>query len=137
MAEPFGFLVVHVNKNVLFNSVETFTYEWRGAPVTVIYAKYLDLDIKPDAKIIELGPFRMKVLEFYPESFGFKCVRMDYPFWHVISFAHKYSRLLRVMYARFILTLVVWGFADHHPGFVPSYRDIYLARWFINLFRKA
>lgn len=69
----------------------------------------------------------MKIVD-YPEYYSIKCVRVDYPLWWVIAIAHKSSRILRIVGARIIITLAVWGLADFNGACIPSWRDIKIVK---------
>lgn len=82
-------------------------------------------------EIITVGSHRLRVLD---KRYLGRC-------WLVTPDGYK-ARLLKVTYSfkcafewfyhRLMLTLAIWGLADHTPGMIPSWRDIRIIKRLIN-----
>ena len=120
--KEYGHIIVHQTSNIN-NTLESLTYEWSGPPVTRIDTLYIRTNMI-HGNNIHIGPYKMRIVDGNSNFFEYECVRLDYPFWRLIVFAHKASKLLRIIYARTIITLAVWGLADFDARCEPSWRDI-------------
>lgn len=127
---------ITTHHNSVRNAIEGYTYEWKGkSPLVMISYHLLD---QADPKLLkrlpndmlQIGPYKLKKVETdfshgYPDEIY---VRVDYPLWRLVVIANKFGKVLRIVKARFILTLAVWGLADYNPAVYPSFRDIKVIR---------
>lgn len=141
MREQNGHIIIHVNRNML--GIESYTYEWVGGPAASFSLRLLrDLqeyqcDLPEEGDVFNVGPYRLKIIEFDRIFDIAECVRMDYPFWRLHVFAHRSLRWLRIVKSRSILTLHIWGLADYHEGSIPSFMDIRAVRYVAGLFYRS
>lgn len=115
--------------------LEVLRYEWQGGLVAKLdYGMLCDLSIlKPlraGAKI-SVGSLRLKVLSYDTNTRSVEVVRDNW-LWIVLHSLHTSSRLLDLIYRRFIITLVVWNLAYYSPYTLPTYKDIKLINWLLD-----
>ena len=108
--------------------IERREYKWIGPPETLVSWRLLDeweiTTGNPWAEIINIGPYRLKLIENSYTGYYNRYIRMDYPFWRVHVFWHRANRLIDLFYRRLIITLAVWKLAHYNPAVIPSWRDI-------------
>lgn len=114
---------------------EELTYRWQGGPLYRMDFRNVN-GFQMSGDIFSLGPYRLKKLNPTDLDFYIDLVRMDYPFWWWLVFVHRSSRILRIIWARIIITLAVWRLAKYQEAMIPSYKDIYLVEWFLKLFHQ-
>ena len=121
-----AFLKVTQRVNPL-GKVEQRTYQWVGdSPYVRVRRDFVSgLGIGPYR--INIGPYRLLVIEFEPWQDTFLCVRAD-KLGALRVALYRATRLLDLAYRRMIVTLAVWNLAEFHPAYVPSWRDIKLVK---------
>lgn len=122
----------HLNGTVFNNPLgyrELITWDWEGPPETLVAWEILDnIGISDKAESIDIGGYRLALIERYPERMQNHYIRKDYPFWWMHVLSAKLARPLSLAFHRLILTLVVWNLADHNPYTVPSWKDIKIVK---------
>lgn len=113
---------------VAFDSYVT-TYHWQkgDGPYTKIDGAFLPLgDIRRGDRL-QVGPFRMLVVEYLPY---YDCVYCAWDDWagRARLALHIAAWWVRVIKARIILTLYVWGAARYREATTPSWRDVHIIR---------
>lgn len=140
MRKPHGYIISHVNRNDI--GMEAITHQWIGGPTASFSLRllrdlpefYRNLPAEGDGFVV--GPYRLKIIEFDRTFDIAECVRMDYPFWRLHVFVHLYSRYVRIVKSKVILSLYIWGLADYRAGCIPSFMDIHAVRYMAGLFRR-
>lgn len=114
----------HINP---LGKVEQLTYEWEGkSPYVRVPSRTVSgLGVGPYK--INIGPYRLLVIEFEPWQDTFLCVCRD-RLGQLRVALYRATRLLDLAYRRSIVTLAVWNLADYSPGYIPSWRDIKLVK---------
>lgn len=138
-SQTYGTIIVHRTSSPL--GVESETFEWVGGPKAKVDLSVIGEVMGSynfgEGDSFEIGPYRLRIIEFRYESRMADCVRMDYPFWWWFVFSHHAFRWLRIAKARLIITLAVWGLADYHPATIPSFSYIHAVRWLAGLFHRS
>lgn len=83
-----------------------------------------------------MGPYKLKILEIDYSRALYKCIRIDYPFWRAFAFFHHANRYVRIISARIIITLAVWGLAEYKNYLEPSCQDVYIIKNIKKIFRN-
>jgi hypothetical protein len=111
--------------NDAMGGIERLDYEWNGPPEVLISHELLsELGTERMEKTIQLGPYRLALMDDYPRRGMSHYVRMDYPLWRLRIFGHRGLKWLEGIYRRSVLKLAMWNLAKVHEGMEPSWRDI-------------
>ena len=115
-------------------NIERIDYRWTGGSSTYVSRDLLELGYKERyiGDEVELGPFKLKIVDEDFARRAFLVTRMDKPLWQLRYLWHRYNKSLDLAYRRSITTLAVWRLADYNPAVIPSWRDIY----FLNKIRS-
>lgn len=108
-------------------NIERIDYRWTGGSSAYVSWELLELGYKERyvGDEVELGPFKLKIIDEDIIRRAFLVTRMDNPFWRLIYLWHCYNKSFDLAYHRFITTLAVWRLAEYNPAVIPSWRDIY------------
>lgn len=121
-----GMIQVSVFTNAL-GVRERMEYRWVGPPCVEISSDAYAYR-GPDQPRIQIGPYRLHLIEWHYERNSGLFVRTSYPFWWAFVAWHRMNRGADLAYRRIILTLAVWGLAEYASGRIPSWRDIKIVR---------
>ena len=128
-----GYIECRVTRNAL-GVIEQTSFKLIGGPfISVDDDRFSRDEIKEieQSGIINIGPYKLKVISYDVPWGLYRCVRMDYRLFRMYVFAHIFSDKLRIIKARIIITLAVWGLADYDASKIPSVRDIHLVKRFM------
>lgn len=104
-------------------------YGWVGGQIVMVDARR---EHTPDKGIIQVGPYRLHVLDFIILESAFLCVRDDGPRSWLMVAIYRGSRWVDLIYRRLIVTAAVWGLADwcFNTGELPTWRALHIAKCF-------
>ena len=121
-----GKLIVHRQMNTL-GVIEKIDYSWEGPPEVLISHDLLcELNFTIDNhEKINIGPYRLRLIENDYWQGRSHYIRMDYPLWWLRVLSYRMTRVFDLIYRRFILTLAVWGMADYNAAAIPHRKDIH------------
>lgn len=104
--------------------LEAIEYNWIGGKVALVSRRYLTTTAKHNRSTFWIGPYRLRVIEDSPCLADVFVMRDG---WHArgVQAAYRVTRYAQRFYAKCIFTLAVWGLADFHPGWPPSWRDVH------------
>lgn len=111
--------------------LERFDYAWKGGPLTYIPDHMRHEFPSLGEPLLQVDPYRLRRVEDEMNWMrgDWLYVREDSPGWWMRIALHRLSAWAGIFYCRIILTLAVWNLADHHPAFVPSWRDVHALKW--------
>lgn len=116
--------------------VESKTYEWIGdSPYAYIDRRDISID-NEHAGVFTVGPFRLILIQYEYHRDAWLCVRSD-RLGVLRVYLYRSTRLLDLFYRRSIMTMAVWGLADHHFSRVPSYKDIHVVQRISEIIKNA
>lgn len=103
-----------------FGLHEVTGYRTKGGPYFL--AECPDRTYKP-GDVVHIGPFRFRYVAFAVQYLADILV-LDNPLALPRVWRYWTKQYARNAYHRLILTLYVWGLAEHHRAAVPSWRDV-------------
>jgi hypothetical protein len=88
-------------------------------------------------QVIRIGAYRVRVLQI---ELGWRTVLGVRENWLGVPrlYGHKLAQFIDGVYRRIILTMFVWGLAERgYQGYIPTWRDIKLVKWFAKWGKKS
>lgn len=86
-----------------------------------------DLGVSESDEYFIIPPFELLKVEYFAARREWLCVRVD-KFGALRVFIYRATRWLDWFYRRSIIVLAVYGAADFHDGYIPSWRDIHILK---------
>lgn len=128
--EDYSYIEIFQTTNSL-GAIERMEYKWKGkSPICLVGIRemyYSGNKFDKESKTLQIGPYKLKQIES-DYGMGGRWIGVDYPFWWLVVLWYKANRILEIIYRRTIITLAVWNLAEHCPGQIPTYKDIYLVQ---------
>ena len=102
-------------------------YKWVGeSPYVLVDWLHMDLTERLEyGHKINIGTFRLIVIELFFMSGELGCVRDDFLLGRLRYWWHRSTYRLDIFYRRSIICLAIYGLADYHEAAIPWSGDIH------------